>query len=99
MGANLINRVWPRYAASCGEGPETLGRSRARTRQIDAAGGPAHRGGIRALKEANARLSIAPLLNAGEFSTISENLTEADVAIRETPYGQRTPVFPRSRSG
>ncbi|MBB1492630.1 hypothetical protein H5395_14030 [Paracoccus sp. MC1854] len=38
---------------------------------------------IRALEEANRRLSIAPLLKAGEFSTISESLTEADVAIRE----------------
>lgn len=38
---------------------------------------------LQALEEANARLSIAPLLKAGEFSTVSENLTEADVAIRE----------------
>lgn len=38
---------------------------------------------IRALEEANGRLSIAPLIEAGEFSTISESLTEADVAIRE----------------
>lgn len=37
---------------------------------------------IRALEEANRRLSIAPLLEAGEFSTISESLTEADVANR-----------------
>ena len=28
-------------------------------------------------------MSIAPLIEAGEFSTISEDLTEADVAIRE----------------
>jgi len=38
---------------------------------------------VQMLEEANKRLSIAPLLEAGEFSTISENLTEADVAIRE----------------
>jgi hypothetical protein len=39
-------------------------------------------GRIAALKQANERLSIAPLIAAGEFSTVSENLTEADVAIR-----------------
>lgn len=39
---------------------------------------------IEALEDANRGLSIAPLLEAGEFSTISENLTEADVAIRES---------------
>lgn len=38
---------------------------------------------ITALKAANDNLSIAPLIKAGEFSTISENLDEADVAIRE----------------
>ena len=38
---------------------------------------------VQMLEEANKRLSIAPLLEAGEFSTISENLTEADIAIRE----------------
>ena len=38
---------------------------------------------IEALGSANEKLSIAPLLKAGEFSTISENLTEADVSIRE----------------
>jgi hypothetical protein len=38
---------------------------------------------IQALEDANARLSIVPLLKAGEFSTISENLTEADTALRE----------------
>lgn len=42
---------------------------------------------IQALEEANERLSIAPLIKAGEFSTISENLTEADVAIREGRWG------------
>jgi len=36
-----------------------------------------------ALENANKGLSIAPLLESGEFSTISENLTEADQAIRE----------------
>lgn len=38
---------------------------------------------ILALEDANAKLTIKPLIDAGEFSTISENLTEADVAIRE----------------
>ena len=38
---------------------------------------------IAALEAANKRMSIAPLIAAGEFSTISEDLTEADVAIRE----------------
>ena len=38
---------------------------------------------ITALKAANDSLTIAPLIKAGEFSTISENLDEADVAIRE----------------
>ena len=44
---------------------------------------------IRVLEEANARLSIAPLIKAGEFSTISENLTEDDVAIREGKWAER----------
>jgi hypothetical protein len=38
---------------------------------------------MQALRDANARLSIAPLIEAGEFSTIAENLTEADLAIRD----------------
>ncbi len=38
---------------------------------------------IQALEDANSQLSIAPLIEAGEFSTVSESLTEADVAIRE----------------
>lgn len=38
---------------------------------------------IQALEEANKRLSIHPLLEAGEFSTIAESLNEDDVAIRE----------------
>jgi len=38
---------------------------------------------IQALNDANSKMSIKPLIDAGEFSTISENLTEADVAIRE----------------
>jgi hypothetical protein len=38
---------------------------------------------IAALEGANDSLSIAPLIKAGEFSTISENLDEADVAIRQ----------------
>lgn len=44
---------------------------------------------IRVLEEANTRLSIAPLIKAGEFSTISENLTEDDVAIREGKWAER----------
>ena len=38
---------------------------------------------IQALEDANRALSIHPLIEAGEFSTISEGLDEADVAIRE----------------
>lgn len=38
---------------------------------------------LMALEDANKRLSIKPLIDAGEFSTVSENLTEADQAIRE----------------
>jgi len=38
---------------------------------------------IASLEVANKRMSIAPLIEAGEFSTISEDLTEADVAVRE----------------
>ena len=38
---------------------------------------------IRALEDANRSMSIAPLIASGEFSTVSENLTEADVAARE----------------
>ena len=38
---------------------------------------------IAALEDANASMSIAPLIKAGEFNTISESLTEADVAIRD----------------
>ena len=38
---------------------------------------------MKVLEEINARMSIRPLIEAGEFSTISESLTEADVAIRE----------------
>ena len=44
-------------------------------------------GRIKALEDANARMSIWPLIQAGEFSTISEDLTEADVAIREGRWG------------
>ena len=36
-----------------------------------------------ALRDANENMSIAPLIKAGEFSTISESLSEADVSIRE----------------
>lgn len=42
---------------------------------------------IAALEKAIEKLSIMPLIRAGEFSTISENLTEADVAIREGKWG------------
>lgn len=42
---------------------------------------------IKAIGEINDRMSIKPLLEAGEFSTISESLTEADVAIREGRWG------------
>lgn len=38
---------------------------------------------IQALDDANKNMSIAPLIEAGEFSTISEDLSEADVAVRE----------------
>ena len=38
---------------------------------------------IAALEGANDSLSIAPLIKAGEFSTISENLDEADLAVRQ----------------
>jgi hypothetical protein len=38
---------------------------------------------IRAMEDANKALSIWPLIEAGEFSTIAEGLDEADVAIRE----------------
>lgn len=43
---------------------------------------------IRALEEANAAMSIAPLVKAGEFSTIAEDLDEADLAIREGRWGE-----------
>ena len=36
---------------------------------------------LQAIEDANKKLSIWPLIQAGEFSTISEGLTEADVAI------------------
>ena len=42
---------------------------------------------IQALEDSINNLSIAPLLRAGEFSTISEDLDEADVAIREGRWG------------
>lgn len=38
---------------------------------------------LQVLEDANKTMSIKPLLDAGEFSTVSESLTEADVAIRE----------------
>lgn len=38
---------------------------------------------LKTLEDANRRMSIWPLLEAGEFNTISEGLTEADAAITE----------------
>lgn len=40
-------------------------------------------GKIQVLRDMNSRLSILPLIEAGEFGTISENLSETDVALRE----------------
>lgn len=37
---------------------------------------------LRMLEEANSRMTIKPLIDAGEFNTIAEGLTEADVALR-----------------
>jgi len=36
-----------------------------------------------ALEDASRRMSIWPMIEAGEFSTISEGLTEADAAISQ----------------
>ncbi|OSQ45269.1 hypothetical protein MGEO_18280 [Marivita geojedonensis] len=38
---------------------------------------------LQVLEDANNNLSIKPLLDAGEFSTVSESLTEQDQALRE----------------
>lgn len=38
---------------------------------------------LKALQDANDTMSIKPLIDAGEFSTVSESLTEADQAIRD----------------
>lgn len=38
---------------------------------------------IKILEDVNAKMSIAPLIEANEFGTISESLTEADIEIRE----------------
>lgn len=43
---------------------------------------------LTALEDANEGLSIKPLLDAGEFSTVSESLTEEDLAIREGKFTQ-----------
>ena len=43
---------------------------------------------IGVLEQANRKLSIAPLLEAGEFNTIAEGLDEADVAMREGKIGE-----------
>ncbi len=40
------------------------------------------------LEDANRRMSIWPLIEAGEFSTISEGLTEADAALAEGKWAQ-----------
>jgi len=37
---------------------------------------------IWSLEDANAKMSIKPLIDAGEFNTISESLTEEDLAVR-----------------
>lgn len=38
---------------------------------------------IKVLEGVNNKLSIKPLIDAGEFGTVSEGMTEADIAIRE----------------
>lgn len=38
---------------------------------------------LRMLEEANNKMTIKPLIDAGEFNTIAEGLTEADVALRQ----------------
>lgn len=43
---------------------------------------------IAALESTNKSMSINALIEAGEFSTISESLTEADVAIRDNEFGE-----------
>jgi hypothetical protein len=43
---------------------------------------------LRALADANERLSIHELIKAGEFSTVSEDLTEADQALRDGKLGE-----------
>ena len=43
---------------------------------------------IRALEDANNSMSIKPLIDAGEFSTIAEGLTEADEAARTGRIGE-----------
>lgn len=43
---------------------------------------------IGALEEVNRKLSIAPLLEAGEFNTVAEGLDEADVAFRNGKMGE-----------
>jgi hypothetical protein len=43
---------------------------------------------LKSLEDANRRMSIWPLIEAGEFSTISEGLTEADAALAEGKWGQ-----------
>jgi hypothetical protein len=41
---------------------------------------------LKAIAEARERLSIAPLIEAGEFATISEGLTDADASLTEGRY-------------
>lgn len=43
---------------------------------------------IEAIRDVNRRLDIWPLIEAGEFGTISEGLTEADVSLREGRFSQ-----------
>ena len=43
---------------------------------------------IKVLKDIEQNLSISPLIEAGEFNTISENLTEADQAMRNGKWSE-----------
>ncbi|MFC3088380.1 hypothetical protein [Tabrizicola soli] len=43
---------------------------------------------LRSIQDSNKRMSIWPLIEAGEFSTISEGLTEADAALTSGKWAQ-----------
>lgn len=43
---------------------------------------------LESLKAANRRMAIWPLIEAGEYKTISEGLTEADASLREGKFGE-----------